>query len=329
METIKNYLEQMFANMPRTPEVLRAKQELLQMMEDKYNELISEGKTENEAVGTVISEFGNLDELADVLNIHQEIEQEHSLVESAPRRTLILDEVKDFLAFCVTRANGLALGVALIILSVNAPILFDAIHMTAVGVALMFLLILTAVAIFIIIAFNSQKWDYISKEPCNIDFATSNYISEAKEQFRSSYVAKITVGVLLCAASWIPVLVLSSIPSTSLGPTVGIVVLLIMVAVGVYLFVHAGTIMNSLNLLLKVNDRETVSGSYNENAVPHYNGKSGERIISIYWPTVRSIYLIWSFLTFQWWKTWIIWPVAGITYAIISSLLRDKSTDQA
>ena len=56
METIKNYLEAMFANMPRTADVEKAKAELLQMMEDKYNELISEGRTENEAVGTVISE---------------------------------------------------------------------------------------------------------------------------------------------------------------------------------------------------------------------------------------------------------------------------------
>ena len=60
METIKSYLETMFANMPNTPEVIRAKTELLGMMEDKYNELIQEGKSENEAVGTVISELMNL-----------------------------------------------------------------------------------------------------------------------------------------------------------------------------------------------------------------------------------------------------------------------------
>ncbi len=35
METIKNYLEAMFANMPNTEEVRKAKAELLQMMEDK------------------------------------------------------------------------------------------------------------------------------------------------------------------------------------------------------------------------------------------------------------------------------------------------------
>ena len=63
METIKNYLETMFSTLPNTYEVQKAKKELAQMMEDKYTELINDGKTDNEAVGIVISEFGNLDEL--------------------------------------------------------------------------------------------------------------------------------------------------------------------------------------------------------------------------------------------------------------------------
>ena len=57
MQAIRNYLETMFMNLPNTPEVLRAKEELWQMMEDKYTELKNEGKSENEAVGTVISDF--------------------------------------------------------------------------------------------------------------------------------------------------------------------------------------------------------------------------------------------------------------------------------
>lgn len=71
MDTIQTYLENMFRAFPQTPEVLRAKEELFGMMEDKYNELKAAGKTENEAIGAVIAEFGNLDELADELNFGQ------------------------------------------------------------------------------------------------------------------------------------------------------------------------------------------------------------------------------------------------------------------
>ena len=69
METIRNYLNTMFAGLPDTPEVRRAYEELAAMMEDKYTELKEEGRSENEAVGIVISEFGNLEELAQSLGI--------------------------------------------------------------------------------------------------------------------------------------------------------------------------------------------------------------------------------------------------------------------
>ena len=92
METIKNYLEAMFANLPRTPEVIKAKDELWQMMEDKYNELRAEGRNENEAVGVVISEFGNLDELADTLGIRGAM-QERPQIQG---RLLSGEEVRDY-----------------------------------------------------------------------------------------------------------------------------------------------------------------------------------------------------------------------------------------
>ena len=43
------------------------------MMEDAYNDAIAQGKTHNAAVGQVITDFGNLHELAPVLGIAQDI----------------------------------------------------------------------------------------------------------------------------------------------------------------------------------------------------------------------------------------------------------------
>lgn len=76
METIRGYLETMFQNLPNLPQVQKAKYELGQMMEDKYQELKENGKTENEAVAIVISEFGNLDELAEELGIQNAVCEE-------------------------------------------------------------------------------------------------------------------------------------------------------------------------------------------------------------------------------------------------------------
>ncbi|MGO2519211.1 MAG: permease prefix domain 1-containing protein [Microbacterium sp.] len=73
MNVIIDYLETMFSAYPQTPRLLEAKTELRAMMEDAYAELIRSGATANEAVGRVITDFGNLDELAIELGISSEI----------------------------------------------------------------------------------------------------------------------------------------------------------------------------------------------------------------------------------------------------------------
>ncbi len=78
MDAIFSYLDNMFAHLPKTEEVKRAKSELGQMMEDKYNQLRAEGRSDNEAVGQVISEFGNLSELAAELGISNQYQQASS-----------------------------------------------------------------------------------------------------------------------------------------------------------------------------------------------------------------------------------------------------------
>ena len=123
METIRNYLETMFANMPNTPEVRRAKDELLQMMEDKYNELIAEGVNENAAVGTVISEFGNLDELAEDLGLTKEVDEVNNRQENVNRRFVSMDEVKRYLSYRTKSAIFVSVGVMLCIISVIFPII--------------------------------------------------------------------------------------------------------------------------------------------------------------------------------------------------------------
>ena len=114
MEAIREYLSNMFMNLPETPQVLRAKAELMEMMEDKYEELIAEGMSEKEAVGTVISEFGNLDELAEELGIGDFMKKEEEPQEKKSRhadRRWGPEEAKKYVAFAKTHARYIALGV--------------------------------------------------------------------------------------------------------------------------------------------------------------------------------------------------------------------------
>ena len=157
MNAIKNYLDNMFRNLPNTEEVRRAKAELLQMMEDKYEELMAEGKTENEAVGIVISEFGNLDELAESLGISEAVTENPD--EAKPM--LSMDRVKEYLAMVSQRSILLPLGIALCIFSVAFNILADLIpglDLDALGVSAMFLAIGGAVILFVMSGIKKKEF---------------------------------------------------------------------------------------------------------------------------------------------------------------------------
>ncbi|MPN16605.1 hypothetical protein SDC9_163950 [bioreactor metagenome] len=62
MHTISNYVDSVFANLPKTPEVLDQKNAMLTKMQDKYQELISAGKSEHEAISGAIAAYGNIDD---------------------------------------------------------------------------------------------------------------------------------------------------------------------------------------------------------------------------------------------------------------------------
>ena len=333
MDIIRNYLENMFANLPNSPEVRRAKDELGQMMEDKYNELISEGKSENEAVGCVISEFGNLDELAQELGLEKEVSEEKKLLEESPRRQVSFEEIKEFLHDASRQAFGVSTGVALCILSVCWPIITDSTKLIpdSLGVLPMFVTIAVAVVFFIVSSNMISRWSFLRKELCSIDYSTAIYVQQEKERFRASYMVQLSVGILLCATSWMPVAFFGE--ATPLGiralgsvmETMSVVFLFVLCAIGVFLIIHSSKINGSYEEVLKLNNRNTVGGNFVEDDEEHYAGPVADSLMSIYWPTIRAFYLIWSFLTFAWYRTWIIWPVAAILHAILSALLR-KST---
>ncbi|MDD7332882.1 MAG: permease prefix domain 1-containing protein [Lachnospiraceae bacterium] len=330
MEAIRNYLETMFLNLPNTPEVYKAKNELWQMMEDKYTELKAEGKSENEAVGTVISEFGNLDELAKDLGIEQ-------IVHSTPvsnAKTLPLEDVKRYIAEHSKHAFFTALGVMLCILSVCAPILFDGIAgawnmnedaMSALGVCLMFVLIAIAVGLFIYSGVMIGKWKYLQNENYVTDFATTEYLHQQAESYKPTYAILLTIGVILCVLSVVPSILIDSFTNYSyFWENLSGALLFVFAGIGVFMIVIGSMRIGSYNTLLKLNQQGTVGGSYttSQQNNSQYIHPAVTGIMSVYWPTVTCLYLIWSFLTFDWWITWIIWPIAGIIASLINNTLK-------
>ncbi|MCJ7690748.1 MAG: permease prefix domain 1-containing protein [Clostridiaceae bacterium] len=63
MVTIKDYLEELFGDIPDSVEKENIKQEIMQNLEEKVQDLMQEGKTEEDAINKSIVDFGDIHEI--------------------------------------------------------------------------------------------------------------------------------------------------------------------------------------------------------------------------------------------------------------------------
>lgn len=320
MEAIRNYLESMFANLPNTPDVIKAKDELWQMMEDNYEELIAQGKSENEAVGTVISEFGNIDDLE--LNLEKEYQEVGLKAPTEPivRRIIGRAEAEQYLNINASSALMIALGVFLCITSVIGCILFD-----SIGVLMLMLFVVGAVALFIVGGQRKGQAEEILREPGTLDYETTNHISAEYKKYKNIHSIRMTLGILCCAFSWMPLVVVDVLSKgkSDFLENLMVVVLMLCVGFGVFFIILTSMIKGGYEALLKNNDSKTVSGDYRneEKEKVEYISKGAQTVMTVFWPTVVCIYLAVSFLSFAWGITWMIWPMAVVINLVLNLLL--------
>lgn len=322
METIRNYLETMFQKLPNTPEVKKAKYELGQMMEDKYTELKNEGKSENEAIGIVISEFGNLDELALDLGISGYMNPNNNMA----GLQVSLSEVKDYLKDKIRSGYMVGLGVLLCICSPCGVILVDYIGwFNFIGLLCLFVFIALAVGLFVFSGAMMGKWDYLQKQSCSIDFATAEYVHGQRENYRMTNAMMNTVGVMFCLLCFVPLVVMDEIGMGDFFEGLGVVILLLLVGIGVYFFIAAAYRNSAYDNVLKLNEAGTMGASFvtSQKEVSRYTNKAVAGIMSVYWPTVTCIYIGWSFLSGDWHITWIIWVIASLVENFIKNAFRE------
>ena len=334
METILSYLDNMFLNFPKTEKVSKIKEELALMMEDKYNELLAEGKKQNEAIGIVISEFGDLKELQEELGAEQpESGAGASREEKTPDykggtkkqkiniRHLNRKNVDNYRETMTIGAKGISIGVMLCIGSPTFLLIFaildeisqkefsDIFYIVG-GVVPLLLMVGIAVALFITYGSKMEQYEYLKKEPFEVDEGYLMELEKIKESEKKLGMKKITAGVVICIFSVIPLLVGACIDDALvLG---GVIVLLLLIAIAVRLFIVGGTQIECMKVLFQEEEFT---------AAAKKNNKLIDAIAGVYWPIAVAVYLIWSFVTNGWGYTWIIWPVAGIIFGALAVII--------
>lgn len=310
-ESIKLYIEAQFSKLPSAPEFERAKAELLQMSEDKYAELTAAGMSDSEATGRVITEFGNLDELAGSLGIRSAMPVS-GVTEIGDELEIYSPEKADA-AFARQKKSSLmvALGVAIILLGVlvNALLEIDGgISFSASEEGSYFSLTtgfpvilgaVIAVPIFIMASGSNKIFRKLNEGKAAVDYDTANAYKARIEAGEKRYHAGIALGVGL---------ILIGVLVSTLGSVASIGVL-VAVLLGVPVLVANGGARTAVRVLAESGpqtaNKRLARGEF-ENKMAVFS--------AIFWPVVVALYLLISFLADAWQISWIIWPVAGILF---------------
>lgn len=327
METIQTYLDNIFSSYPQTPAVLNAKTELYNLMEDKYTELKAQGKSENETIGVVISEFGNIEELMSELNVTPMSESESTDIISVNREDAI-----SFIQAKKKEAAYTSIGIAVIFLGVILFLLCTA-FIPQIGnsgfdleaaidptdrqgmfcVIPLFLCIAAGASLFIISENTLNKHKQLSDVFVSLSDATRSYLKECHNKFIPSYTAFLTIGIVLCILS--PLSLFGMIGFLGESDTAGVLsvsVMLLLLTIGIFFISYVNTEKEAYEILLQ-------EGEFTA------NGKKARRFLHIiapvYWSAVVLIYLTWSFTGNQWQTTWIVWPIAAVLYSFVKKII--------
>lgn len=307
MKTIHDYLDSLFLNVPITPETRKAKEDLSAIMEDHYHELISQGKSEHEAIGAVISEFGSVDELLQALDISSEASQEDEDWTDALSEEESFDYWQTVRYFALYVSTGIGLCIA------SLAIMSFLLGQGSGALGVLMMLVFGALGVGFILsaalkyAASRKKMDdrFISK--------TIKHIARQQlEDYEKSFRIGLVLGIGLCIFSLAPVL-MSSIFYYDMP--FGVALFLLMVAVGVFFIVYVSVIRSGYAKLVNETYFIRDEDQMGHRASKHKYGDAAGKVVffhTVYWPVILVVYFIWSFVFQAWAYSWLIFVVGGI-----------------
>lgn len=239
-----------------------------------------------------------------------------------PLREVTYHEAVEYMACVEKRSWRIALGVMLCIISPITLILLGGfsdlgILSEAVGVAIglfvLFTLVATAVALFILNGMPLLKYEYLEKEATHLSPDLCEDVSTRHNAYQSTHIAMLTVGCILCIVGVIPLVILAVLTESELWALICVGILFVLAAVGVFLLVRTCHVNGSYQKLLQIGDY----------SISEKNG-GNDLIQSIYWGVTTALYLAISFLSGAWHITWIIWVLAGVLSPVVDLIVKKK-----
>ena len=182
---------------------------------------------------------------------------------------------------------------------------------TAIGIGFLIVIVAAAVAIFIYVESINEPFEFIDKGEFSTEYGVKGMVTERKKEYKNEHTKDIIFGVIMCVISPIPLLI-AAFWSIDFVMVLTVALLLFIVGIGVMKLVKTNSYWDAMSTLL--NEEEFAEERKKEN-------KLVDSLETIYWLVFTAVYLTWSFLTNDWGKTWIVWPVAGVLFAAYSEVI--------
>ena len=210
------------------------------------------------------------------------------------------------------------------ILSPVAAILFEILFedsaLSELSPIFIFLSVAAAVGLFIYSGSLMKKFEFMEKECLDTEYGVDGMVKEKRERDHSKNTFHLIIGVILCILSFIPAIVCDMLFGGSPLEDFGAIFLFIFVAAGVFLIVRSNITNDGYEILLEEEKYNREKKTRIKKAV----GKSAA-VMGIYWSIVTALYLGYSFITFNWQISWVIWVIAAVlspAVVIIASAIK-------
>ena len=180
----------------------------------------------------------------------------------------------------------------------------------AVAIGLFFLFIQIGLAVFLFITKGGKltRYEYLEKESFETEYGVDGMVKEKLAAHESLNTKALTTGVLMCVLGAAPLVICSVMGMSPFIITSMVCLLLLLVGTAVYMFVTVCGLNSSYQMLLQSGDYTLENKRKNSRLEP---------FVRIYWMAIVVIYLAISFVTMRWDRTWIIWAVSGVLFALI------------
>lgn len=233
-------------------------------------------------------------------------------------KCITLEEANSFLAWREKAAVKIAIATFICIFAVIPLLILGAASeepafklsenlACGIGLIFMFVAVTVAVAIFVYCGFKNTPYEFIDKEPFETAYGVTGMVRERKAEFKSTYSTVNIIATCICVISPVA-LFAGAFSGDDFFTVIMLGVMMLLAGIGSFLFILVGVRWASMEKLLKEGDFSAKQKEKN---------KLAETVGTAYWLVATAIFLGWSFACDSWEDSWIVWPVAGVIFAVV------------